>query len=63
MQDSVKNLKTKMVAVIGLDINKVEKITKKTLLINQKYVKLQMIIVRSSNFIWNRKRVIFMSKI
>ena len=26
MQDSVKNLKTKMVAVIGLDINKVEKI-------------------------------------
>ena len=28
MQDSVKNLKTKMVAVIGLDVNKVEKIIK-----------------------------------
>ena len=32
MQDSVKNLKTKMVAVIGLDINKVEKIIEENII-------------------------------
>ena len=39
MQDSVINLKTKMVAVIGLDIKKLKKLLKKTVLVQKNYVK------------------------